>query len=253
MVRYGFHVLPFELVLKISEYLGFSDIWYLGHCSRQSRLLSYQILKQQYDIDLIQPRIVDPFGKLIHAAVAYMERHGIDENKAIKTSVLQSVANHMAIAIYDRTPYKTGRAISFDFLLDKTLGILLDHYMHDPTLRLDKMATTQEGVDYGKKLDQIMLSMQQRPTPSTETISAEHQDIYSIKSTTVLMVDYLAILYQTISALFEAEFASDIHHRLLINHLHRLLERYQIQVSHLSYQSIVLQPQCTFGGYWQFA
>lgn len=231
MANDDFCHLPFEIVLKISGYLSFSDVWYLGTCSRQSRILSYQILKQQYDIDLIQPRVINPFGHLIHAAVAYIGRHGVNDDGSIEASVLQSVANHMAIAIYDRIPSKTGRAISFDFLLDKTLGILLDHCLQDPTLQLD----CKEQGDYDESINQIMSTIDE--SIPRETVS-EQVDIYAIESTGVLMVDFLSTLYQTISALFDTEFANDIHHRLLLSHLHRLLDgikhRYHVYHSNLS-------------------
>lgn len=222
--------LPFELVLKITEYLEFSDIWYLGTCSRQCRILSYQILKQHYSIDLIQPRIINPFGHLIHAAVAYLGRYGF-QSQVIQPTVLQSVANHMAIAIFDRIPNRTERAISLDFLLDKTLGLLLDHFLHDLTLELSQIS--KENDEYGENLDEIITSMQQQQPEFIKSV-----DIYAIKSTGVLMVDFLATLYQTISVLFDTESASDIHHRLLIFHLHRILDgikhKYHIYHTNLS-------------------
>lgn len=267
--------LPFELVLKISEYLNYNDIWCLGTCSRQTRVLSYQILKQKYGIDLIQPRIINPFGHLIHSAVAYIERYGVvssstsPQTTTIETSVLQSVANHMAIAIYDRIPSKTGRAISLDFLLDKTLGILLDHCLHDPTLMIDPQQenvdsdnnTNNKNVDYSEKLGEIMSSTQQQEQQhqvnSTEvdyTATAieeeeEEEDIYAIKSTGILMVDYLAVFYQIISALFDTESASDIHHRLLLNHLNGLLKNikhkyhvYHTNLSSYSHKAPIINP-----------
>ncbi|CAO3645476.1 unnamed protein product [Mucor hiemalis] len=202
MAKDDFCHLPFELVLKISEYLSFSDVWYLGTCSRQSRILSYQILKQQYDIDLIQPRVINPFGHLIHAAVAYIGRYGVNNDGSIEASVLQSVANHMAIAIYDRIPSKTD---------------------------------CKEQVDYDESLNQIMSTIDK--SSPTETVS-EQVDIYAIESTGVLMVDFLSTLYQTISALFDTEFANDIHHRLLLSHLYRMLDgikhKYHIYHANLS-------------------
>ncbi|KAI7875247.1 uncharacterized protein EV154DRAFT_388555, partial [Mucor mucedo] len=191
--------LPFELVLKIAEYVEFSDVWYLGTCSRQCRLLAYQILKQHYNIDLIQPRIINPFGHLVHAAVAFLGRHGI-QNQAIQPAVLQSVANHMAIAIFDRIPNKKERSVSLDFLLDKTLGLLLDHFVYDPTLKL-------------------RLELKENQPECNKLV-----DIYAIKSTGVLMVDFLATLAQTVSSLFDTEEANEIHHRLLNFHLHRILD-----------------------------
>lgn len=218
----NFYRLPFEIVLKITEYVDFSDIWYFGTCSRQSRFLSYQILKQHYNIDLIQPRIINPCDQLIHAAVAYLGRYGI-QKQVIQPTVLQSVANHMAIVIFDRIPNRTERAISLDFLLDKTLGLLLDHFLYDPSLKWDKVS---------KENEERLTCMQQ------QTEFDDSRDIYAIKSTGVLMVDFLATLYQTISVLFDAESASDIHHRLLKSHLHRILEiikhKYHVYHTNLS-------------------
>ncbi|KAI8080970.1 hypothetical protein BDF21DRAFT_418153 [Thamnidium elegans] len=205
--------LPFELILKISRYLEFSDIWYLSTCSHPLRILSYNILKQHYNIDLIRPRIINPLNNLVHAAVAYLGRHGI-ENKTIQPHVLQSVANHMAMAIYDRLPSATDRVVSLDFLLDKTLSVLLDHCLSDPTLPPDSNncniatgnPTTPEYV------------------PLDSTTKDEHIDIFGSKQTGVLMIDFLVALNQNISVLFDTELADELHHRLLIDHLHRLLD-----------------------------
>lgn len=208
--------LPFELVLKIAEYVEFSDVWYLSTCSRSCRLLAYQILKQQYNIDLIQPRIINPFGHLVHAAVAFLGRHGI-QDQTIQPTVLQSVANHMAIAIFDRIPNKKERSVSLDFLLDKTLGLLLDHFAHDPTLKL--RLDLKENIKCGENLENIITTMQQQQPTCNKLV-----DIYAIKLTGVLMVDFLATLAQTVSSLFDTEEANEIHHRLLIFHLHRILD-----------------------------
>lgn len=225
------HRLPFELVLKITKHVEFSDIWYLSTCSRQSRLLAYQILKQHYGIDLIQPRIINPFAHLVHAAVAYLGRYGI-QDLVIQPTVLQSVANHMAIAIFDRIPSKTGRAISLDFLLDKTLGLLLDHFVYDPTLKIGQ--NLEEDIKCGDKLGDIITSMKQQQ-PGGDHL----RDIYALESTGVLMVDFLATLYQTVSGLFDTESANQIHHRLLISHLHRILDgiKHQYHTYHTNLSS----------------
>jgi hypothetical protein len=224
--------LPFELILKISEYLEFSDIWYLGTCSRQSRVLSYQILKSQYQIDLIRPRIINPFGDLIHAAVAYLGRYGLTDS-VIENPVLQSVVNHMAVAISDRIPTsETERAHSLEFLLDMTLGILLDHCLFDPTLRkLMQSNITKDGQDINvasQKFDQLISSI-------SDTLA----DNFTIRSTGVLLVDYLSTLHETLSILFDEESFVEIHHQLLKKHLQRLLNsiRNRYQAYHTNYSS----------------
>jgi hypothetical protein len=220
--------LPFELVLKVSEYLEFSDIWYLGTCSRQSRTLAYQILKSQYQIDLIQPRIINPFGNLIRAAVAYLGRYGLTDG--IDKSVLQSVANHMAVAIYDRMPSsKTERTYSLEFLLGIALGIVLDHCLFDPTLRKLSMPKDRQDINVAsQKFDQLISSI-------SDTLA----DNTTVRSTGVLLVDYLSTLYETLSALFYEESFVEIHHQLLKKHLKHLLRSIQrkYQAYHTNYSA----------------
>lgn len=212
--------LPFEIVLQISQHLEFSDIWYLGTCSKPSRKLSYQLLKSQYQIDLIKPRIINPFGQSIHAAVAYLTRHGKTQGEQ-QQHIIQSVANHLAIGIYDRMPSESGRAFSLDFLLNKSLAVLLEHCLFDSTLHA-LMNSPQETNIPSQKFDQII-----------STIRAQHQQLQRQpqSSTGVLLVDFLATLHETLAAILEEDLVSRIHHRLLINHLQRQLRvirsRYQ--------------------------
>ncbi|GAA5796892.1 hypothetical protein EDC94DRAFT_594966 [Helicostylum pulchrum] len=218
--------LPFELILKISQYLEFSDIWYLSTCSHPLRILSYNVLKQHYNIDLIRPRIINPLNNLVHAAVAYLGRHGTEHN-SIQPNVLQSVANHMAMEIYDRLPSATDRVVSLDFLLDKTLSVLLDHCLSDPTLPPDNNYTNT-GI----------LSTT-TPVPLDNTTQDEDTDTFGEKQTGVLMVDFLVSLNQNIGALFDTERADELHHRLLIDHLHRLLDsiKYKYHAYHITLSS----------------
>lgn len=225
--------LPFELILKISECLDFSDIWYMGTCSRQSRLLAYQVLKSQYQIDFIQPRVINPYGNLIHAAMAYLGRYGLTNSSGIEKPVLQSVANHMVVAIYDRMPTSEAEKIhSLEFLLDITLGTLVDHCLFDPTLRkIMKSKMTKDGQEINvasQKFDQIISSI-------SDTLA----DNFTTRSTGVLLVDYLSTLHETLSAVFDEESFVEMHHQLLKKHLKRLLHSIQsrYQAYHTSYSS----------------
>lgn len=204
--------LPFELILKICQYLEFSDIWYLGNCSHPLRKLCYNVLQQHYNIDLIGPRIINPLNNLVHAAVAYLGRHGIEHN-SIQPHVLQSVANHLTMEIYDRLPYATDRVASLDFILNNTLSVLLDHCLSFPTtLPPDNSHNTETTEIPSTTITHVPLDSATQD-PNAET-----------PQTGLLMVDFLVALYQTLSVLFDAEQADEIHHRLLIAHLHRLLD-----------------------------
>ncbi|CAO3656646.1 unnamed protein product [Mucor fragilis] len=220
--------LPYELVLHISQHLEFADVWYLGTCSHASRTLSFQLLKSLYQIDLIKPRIINPFGQSTHAAVAYLTRHGNTDSADQQQHIVQSVANHLAIGIYDRMPSKSGRAFSLDFLLNKSLAILLEHCLFDPTLHA--CINSQETHVLSQQFDQIISSIR----------AQQHEQPFEEQSYTgVLMVDFLAALHDTLVAILEEEdMVNSIYHHLLINHLQQQLRaiksRYQ---SHHSNQS----------------
>ncbi|GAA5806742.1 hypothetical protein MFLAVUS_000090 [Mucor flavus] len=205
--------LPFELILKICQYLEFSDIWYLGTCSHPLRIHAYNVLKQHYNIDLIQPRIINPLNNLVHAAVAYLGRHGIEHN-SIQPHVLQSVANHITMEIYDRLPNATDRVVTLDFVLNNTLSVLLDHCLFYTTLPPDN--------NYNTGTTGIPSTTTTTTTPVS--LDSTTQDQHTEKQTGVLMVDFMVALYQTVSVLFDTERADELHHRLLIGHLHRLFD-----------------------------
>lgn len=203
--------LPFELILKISQHLTFSDLWYLGICSHNYRTLSYQLIHQQYAIDLIQPRVINPLNNLIHAAVAYLGHYGYKNNK-VQLYIIQSVANQLVLEIDDRLPTSNDREASLDFLLDKTLSVLLDHCLHDPTLP----SSTHSP-------DQIHGSL---PIHIRTDRHEEEEEVSStgISFVGVVMVDFLVIFYEILMYLFSSDRAFEIYHRLLINHLHRILD-----------------------------
>lgn len=221
--------LPYELVLHISQYLEFADVWYLGTCSHACRTLSFQLLQSLYQIDLIKPRIINPFGQSIHAAVAYLTRHGNTGCADQQQHIIQSVANHLAIGIYDRMPSQSGRAFSLDFLLNKSLAILLEHCLFDSTLHA--FMKSQETHVLSQQFDRIISS-----------IRAQHDQqppLEQQRYTGVLMVDFLAALHDTLVAILEEEdMVNNIYHHLLIQHLQQQLRviksRYQ---SHHSDQS----------------
>ncbi|KAI9471961.1 MAG: hypothetical protein EXX96DRAFT_582384 [Benjaminiella poitrasii] len=230
-----FEQLPFELISKISENLKYPDIWYLGTCSRKSRHLSHQLLKTKYHIDLLvdqqhqqqQASLHTSFDHLIHAAVAHLERYGITRIRAsdddeghnrfiIEPSVLQSVANHMAIAINDRVlmdhESNDERHATLNSLLDKTLGILIDHYLLDPELGDYSVEKTFKPTSIERKLflsDREWKLLNLQPEESSLTC--------------ILLADYLAVLHETLGVIFyDACFLSN-HRRILLNHLQRQL------------------------------
>ncbi|KAL0096255.1 hypothetical protein J3Q64DRAFT_1706942, partial [Phycomyces blakesleeanus] len=124
--------LPFELVLKISSYLRFADVWYLGTCSKLYRQLAYQILFHDYNINLIKPFLINPLDNLIHAAVAFLSRHCYSSTtNNINQSILNSVSNRLAKEIYYRTPESPDFGSSLEFLLDKSFITLFSHIFCD--------------------------------------------------------------------------------------------------------------------------
>ncbi|KAI8643353.1 hypothetical protein BD408DRAFT_442729 [Parasitella parasitica] len=216
--------LPFELILQISQNLEFADIWYLGTCSHASRKLSYQLLQSQYQIDLIKPRIINPFGQSVHAAVAYLTRHG-NAGYIQQQRIIQSVANHLAIGIYDRMPSKSGRAFSLDFLLNKSLAILLEHCLFDSTLH-SQINHSHETDAPSQKFDQIISTIR------TQQQQQQQQPWPAQSYTGVILVDFLATLQETLAVILEEEdMVLRIFHRLLTSHLQQQLRvirsRYQ--------------------------
>ncbi|KAI8884464.1 hypothetical protein K501DRAFT_271711 [Backusella circina FSU 941] len=174
--------LPIELVLKIAEYLEFPDIWYMGTCSRQTRFFSRHVILYKYHFDLAKPTIISSFTILIHGAIAYLGRYAITDNH-MEGSVLQSVSNYLTVALYDGTPVH-----ELEYLLDKSLGILVDHCLFDPTLRHPLICSS-----------------------------------YLPKETGVVLVDAAATLHSNLTALFDS--AGELHHTLLMKHVYRLLLR----------------------------
>ncbi|KAI8062840.1 uncharacterized protein B0P05DRAFT_574431 [Gilbertella persicaria] len=220
------HYLPFELLQRIGDYLGFSDIWYLGTCSHKSRQIAHQIIRSKYHIDL-HSSLIHPFSHFVHAAVAYLGRYGLVQNR-IEPSVLQSVANHLAIAIHDRLPTSSNRAFSYDFLLNETLGILFDHALLDPTLHAapPPLELKLRKEDLGQKLDDL------------QTEALDTTDPYALQSAGVLMIDFLMLLQSILEILFDQECSVDTYRLLLLFHLKRILnnvrEQYHLYHTHAS-------------------
>ncbi|CAO3630220.1 unnamed protein product [Cunninghamella echinulata] len=117
--------LPFELLLQVAQHLSFSNLWYFSTCSKQTKTLGYELILNKYDINLIRPKIMNPFARLVHSAIAYLERH-----QQLPTTI-QSVANHLTVAINDRIPLDSGMAATLDFLLDQTLSLLINSIFFD--------------------------------------------------------------------------------------------------------------------------
>ncbi|CAO3676615.1 unnamed protein product [Rhizopus stolonifer] len=180
--------MPFDLLLKVSEYLSFSDLWYISNSSQHCRRLGHQLILHKYHIDLSKPQI-NGFCHLVYSALAYASQHGYYENK-IDSAVIQSIANRLAVEIYDRSSLRNWEAC-LDFLLDETLRIVVDHVFLDTQLDIIPKNTSAKG----------------------------------FKSTKMggLVAVLINALYSTLTALFETEPTSQIHHRLLLNHINRHL------------------------------
>jgi hypothetical protein len=193
--------LPLELLLKISEYLSFSDLWYLATSSRHFRAVAHQIIWHRYHIDLSRPQL-NAFDHIVYAALAYISRFGY-KNNIIDQTIIQSVSNRLAVEIYDRSPLKNWEPC-LDFFLDKTLGIIIDHVFLDPLLdTVPKHCFTDLNNNY-----RCQLSMTEfYPTRMGK-----------------LITNFLTTLYPTMIALFETEPTTTIHHRLLVNHIHRHID-----------------------------
>ncbi|KAJ8659029.1 hypothetical protein O0I10_005411 [Lichtheimia ornata] len=183
--------LPLELHLRVASYLNFSDLWYFGICSRSCQKIAEQLIYHKYHIDLARQR-TNSFNHLIHAAVAFVCRHGYDDDNDINNTVIQWVANRLAVEIYDRTP-QYDWAPCFDYFIDRMLGIMLEHVLCDPSL---------DPVPSLKDLPVVIKSKNYKPTRMG-----------------YLMTNLLVTLYPTLTALFDAEPASAIHHRLLLAHI----------------------------------
>ncbi|CAO3701449.1 hypothetical protein G6F70_002806 [Rhizopus microsporus] len=176
--------LPLDLILNISKYLSFSDLWYLSTSSQHCKKLGHRIIWHKYHIDLSKPQL-NGFSHLIYGALAYLTQHC---HPTIDSSIVQSVSNRLAVEIYDRSPLKNWEP-SLDFLLDKTLGIVVDHVFLDA------------------ELDIIPYTKEFQPTKMGQLISL-----------------FLNTLYPTLTALFDdTEITSKIHHRILMNHIKRHL------------------------------
>lgn len=192
--------LPLEILLKVASHLEFADLWYLGTCSRRCQTTVQKLVWHKYRIDLTRPHI-HMFGLLIHSAVAFVERHGYcdAEKTIVNYPTLQSVANRLAVEIYDRTPNSNWQP-SLDFLLDRMLGIMMDHVLLDP--------------------------VHDPPVNSTLGDFCTERELHKYNSTKTasLITELLATLYPTLTALFDSDPAKAIHHRLLLAHLSRHLD-----------------------------
>lgn len=198
--------LPLELLLKIAEYLSFADLWYLATSSKHCKALAHQLIWHRYHIDLSKPQL-NQFNHIVHAALAYISRHGYTQNtNSIDQTIIQSVSNRLAVEIYDRSPLKNWEPC-LDFFLDKTLGIILDHVFLDPLLDIVPKHTSFADLSYKTEHHRHLLMTEFYPTRVGR-----------------LMTTFLTTLYPTMMALFEADPTTEIHHRLLLNHINRHLD-----------------------------
>ncbi|KAI8984272.1 hypothetical protein BDF20DRAFT_816437 [Mycotypha africana] len=203
--------LPLEVFVKTSHYLSFADLWYLGTSSRYCRVLAHQIIWHKYQIDLSKPEL-NIFSHMVHAALAYITRHGYKKNtNKLDYFIIQSVANRLAVEIYDKTPFNNWEPC-LDFFLDKTLGILLDHVFLDPLLDVVPAHSSSPFTDLQRrasndKINRRILMTEFFPTRMGRLLSS-----------------FLTTFYPTLTALFETESTTEIHHRLLLNHINRHLD-----------------------------
>ncbi|KAI8086819.1 uncharacterized protein B0P05DRAFT_532498 [Gilbertella persicaria] len=194
--------LPLEVLLKIAEFLSFADLWYLAICSHHCKAIAHQIIWHRYRIDLSKKQL-PAFELTVHAALAYVSRHGYKANNSIDHTIIQSVANRLVVEIYDRTPLKNWQH-SLDFLLDKTLGIIIDHVFLDPLLDI---VPKHSSYNNNTKAPYPLLSSEFHPTRMGR-----------------LITNFLTTMFPTMMALFETEPTTEIHHRLLVNHINRHLD-----------------------------
>ncbi|KAG2223723.1 hypothetical protein INT45_003447 [Circinella minor] len=216
--------LPLESLLKIASYLSFSDLWYFGTSSRSCQKLAHQLVWHKYHIDLARQRI-NSFNHLIHASIAYVCRHGYDDQHDINHTAIQSVANRLAVEIYDRTP-QLNWAPCLDFLLDKALGIMLDHVLYDPSLDpLPHQQHNQGGSSSSPSAEAAAVAEVAANSNDLPTmLSQGKKQKYASTPMGRLMTTLLVTLYPTLTALFDADPASAIHHRLLLAHISRHLD-----------------------------
>ncbi|KAI7901890.1 uncharacterized protein BX663DRAFT_512753 [Cokeromyces recurvatus] len=210
--------LPLELLLRISEYLSFADVWYLATCSRYCRAIAHQIIWYRYHIDLSKPQL-NAFNHMVHAALAYVSRHGYKlDTDTIDYTILQSVSNRLAVEIYDKSPLKNWEPC-LDFFLDKSLGIIVDHMLLDPLLDVvpKHIDTTTHNKATSSILEQDTSNIKHYYRPLLMT------DFYPTRMGR-LITSFLTTFYPTLTALFEIEPITEIHHRLLLNHIHRHLD-----------------------------
>jgi hypothetical protein len=198
--------LPFDLLLKVSEYLSFSNLWYLSTSSQHCRKLGYQLIWHKYHIDLTKPQL-NGFEHLIYGALAYINQNAHINNK-VDSTVIQSASNRLAVEIYDRSPLKNWE-VCLDFLLDKALGIIVDHVFLD--LRLDVIPKHTSAKEF-------------QPTKMGGLISL-----------------FLNALYPTLIALFDTEPTSKIHHRLLLNHINRHFHHVSTSYHQLYHRRLYIQ------------
>lgn len=205
--------LPLELLLRISEYLSFADLWYLGTCSRPCQKMAQELIWHKYNIDLEQQRSNSSFNHLIHSGIAFICRHCCedDDDEINYRCILQSVANRLAVEIYDRTPQQNW-APCLDFFLDKTLGIVLDHVFMD---------TTMEPLPNPDDSDDISTML----SSTTSSSSSSKKCNYVTTRKGRLLTDLLVTLYPTLTVVFDADPAASILHRLLLAHVGRRLDR----------------------------
>jgi hypothetical protein len=209
--------LPLELLLRISGYLSFADLWYLATSSRYCKALAYQIIWHRYHIDLSKPQL-HAHNHIVYGALAYISRHGYQQNKNIDHTVIQSVSNRLAVEIYDKSPLKNWEHC-LDFFLDKTLGMIIDHIMLDPLLDIVPLHKKYRHDHHHLQLTEFY------PTQMGQ-----------------LMTSFLTTFYPTLLALFETEPTTEIHHRLLINHINRHIDIITHQYHNLHYQRCSSRP-----------
>ncbi|KAI9257665.1 hypothetical protein BY458DRAFT_518577 [Sporodiniella umbellata] len=197
--------LPFSILLHVSEHLSFSSLWCLSSTSQQCRKLGHQLILHKYQIDLSKPQL-NRFDHLIYSALAYIGEHGYHGNQ-IDTTIIQSTSNRLAVEIYDRSPLKNWEQC-LDYLLDKALGIIVDHAFLD--LRLDVIPKHISSKEF-------------QPTKMSGLISS-----------------FLNTLYPTLIALFETEPTSKIHHRLLLNHINRHFHHVSTNYHQLYYRRLYI-------------
>ncbi|ORX45877.1 hypothetical protein DM01DRAFT_1339835 [Hesseltinella vesiculosa] len=213
---------PLEVLLKIANYLDFADLWYLATASKSCRSVAHHIIWHKYGIDLYKPRL-NAFTHLVHGAVAYLQRHAWNDTDGTHR-IIQAVANRLAVEIFDRSPSKDWQH-GVDFLMDKTMGILMDHVLMDNQASVDLDLDNSTACRYlarhhprcscqpmKKKKEWHDLRQQLKRDPHPEWTPMGK-----------LITDFMAAFQPTMMALFD-DHVCKIHHSLLINHLNRQFE-----------------------------